>query len=1192
MAKNIKRHITHIKSNVVENNKPKLPQADDINFGEIAVNYADGYETISIKTVKPDNTPSITPFSSDEYYTKQKLGNDFTGVNSGRTVTDALSAMDTKKTDVSAFTAHTASTVHMDPTEKTNLDSLATNIGTISGITSQMVSNWNTASANTHTHDNKTILDNIAQSDVNHWNDAYGKEHTHSNKNVLDSVSDIKVSNWDTAYNNNHTHSNKAVLDNIGQPDMDHWNDAYDKEHTHSNKGILDDITAAYTTEEKNKLSGIADGAQVNVIETVKVNGTALTPSSKAVDVTVPTKTSELTNNSNFVSDASYVHTDNNYTTPEKNKLGGISAGAEVNQNAFSNIKVDDVTVSADSKTDTVTLIGGGIVSIEANNSNDSITISASNAVTSVAGKAGAVTLDKSDVGLNNVDNTADAVKKVASAATAAVAESVNWNNIGGKPSSFTPSAHNHASNEVTAMTGYVKASAEAAISASDTLNVAIGKLEKGLDGKQPTGNYAYKSDLSNFFDRAEYEMSGSSHVINFYHGNTLIDTIDADVFIKDGMVDNVVISGGNLVITFNTDSGKQPITIPLTDIFNPDNYYTKSDTSGKTEIQNALNVKTDTATTAALNNVVTAHTGNTDIHVTTGDKATWNTVTGKVNTSDIVTAITTQTSASTNPIATSVVANAHQTIAAAINDLNESVSSAESKIEGKQDTLVSGTNIKTINNTSILGSGNIDIQGGSTYSAGRGISISNNQISVSLPISAGTGVNSIIEGSETTANGESSHAEGDTTKAFGNYSHAEGYITIANGDYSHAEGDTTIANGDGSHAEGSGTTAGGNASHAEGSGTTASGLCSHAEGYETIASGVASHAEGYDTRANGDQSHAEGYVTRANGESSHAEGYDTRANGESSHAEGDTTKAFGNYSHAEGYDTTASGSSSHAEGETTIASGVDSHAEGYEARANGPYSHAEGYDTRANGPSSHAEGDSTIASGSSSHAEGHSTTANGEYSHAEGDGTTASGVASHAEGSGTTASGSCSHAEGNYTTASGSCSHAEGESTTASGIDSHAEGTNTIASGDFSHSEGLDTMASGESSHAEGDSTLASGSRSHAEGDGTRASGDCSHAEGKETAANGYASHAEGYVTTANNASEHACGQFNVSSSASTAFGNSGNTLFSVGNGTSLSARHNAFEIRQNGTLIISIENTTLTLDETKLNKLIQLLN
>lgn len=59
--------------------------------------------------------------------------------------------------------------------------------------------------------------------------------------------------------------------------------------------------TNDYTTTEKNKLSGIASGAQANVIETVKVNGTALTPSSKAVDVTVPTKTSDLTNDSDFI---------------------------------------------------------------------------------------------------------------------------------------------------------------------------------------------------------------------------------------------------------------------------------------------------------------------------------------------------------------------------------------------------------------------------------------------------------------------------------------------------------------------------------------------------------------------------------------------------------------------------------------------------------------------------------------------------------------------------------------------------------------------------------------------------------------------------------------------------------------------------------------------------------------------------
>ena len=51
-----------------------------------------------------------------------------------------------------------------------------------------------------------------------------------------------------------------------------------------SGKGLS---TEDYTTAEKTKLSGIATGAQVNVIETVKVNGTALTPdANKAVDVT------------------------------------------------------------------------------------------------------------------------------------------------------------------------------------------------------------------------------------------------------------------------------------------------------------------------------------------------------------------------------------------------------------------------------------------------------------------------------------------------------------------------------------------------------------------------------------------------------------------------------------------------------------------------------------------------------------------------------------------------------------------------------------------------------------------------------------------------------------------------------------------------------------------------------------------
>lgn len=66
-----------------------------------------------------------------------------------------------------------------------------------------------------------------------------------------------------------------------------------------SGKGLS---TNDYTNAEKSKLSDIASGAQVNVIESVKVNGTKVEPSSKAVDISVPTKVSQLTNDSGYQS--------------------------------------------------------------------------------------------------------------------------------------------------------------------------------------------------------------------------------------------------------------------------------------------------------------------------------------------------------------------------------------------------------------------------------------------------------------------------------------------------------------------------------------------------------------------------------------------------------------------------------------------------------------------------------------------------------------------------------------------------------------------------------------------------------------------------------------------------------------------------------------------------------------------------
>jgi hypothetical protein len=56
--------------------------------------------------------------------------------------------------------------------------------------------------------------------------------------------------------------------------------------------------------------------------------------------------------------------TDGLLTAADKEKLNGIDAGAEVNQNAFSNITVGSDTIAADAKTDTIEFIGGTNVTI------------------------------------------------------------------------------------------------------------------------------------------------------------------------------------------------------------------------------------------------------------------------------------------------------------------------------------------------------------------------------------------------------------------------------------------------------------------------------------------------------------------------------------------------------------------------------------------------------------------------------------------------------------------------------------------------------------------------------------------------------------------------------------------------------------------------------------------------------------
>lgn len=55
-----------------------------------------------------------------------------------------------------------------------------------------------------------------------------------------------------------------------------------------------------YTNEEKNKLNGIVSGAQVNVIESIKVNGVIQEVTEKSVNISVPTDNALLSNGAGY----------------------------------------------------------------------------------------------------------------------------------------------------------------------------------------------------------------------------------------------------------------------------------------------------------------------------------------------------------------------------------------------------------------------------------------------------------------------------------------------------------------------------------------------------------------------------------------------------------------------------------------------------------------------------------------------------------------------------------------------------------------------------------------------------------------------------------------------------------------------------------------------------------------------------
>ena len=211
-------------------------------------------------------------------------------------------------------------------------------------------------------------------------------------------------------------------------------------------------------------------------------------------------------------------------------------------------------------------------------------------------------------------------------------------------------------------------------INATLTAHTANTEIHVTLANKEAWNAKLDAADVEGFFGAVNYDKE--SKRINFYNtstGGTVLGYVDATDFIKDGMVSNVEIKevaekGVCLVITFNGDSGKQAIEIPISQIFNADNYYTKA--------------QTDSAIAAY-----------------TYDKATIDQKVAEGGTFD-------PTQYYDKTATDNLLANkADKATTYTKTEVDNAITAATST---KQDTLVSGTNIRTVGGHSVLGNGNI----------------------------------------------------------------------------------------------------------------------------------------------------------------------------------------------------------------------------------------------------------------------------------------------------------------------------------------------------------------------------------------------------------------------------------------------------------------------------------------------------
>lgn len=156
--------------------------------------------------------------------------------------------------------------------------------------------------------------------------------------------------------------------------------------HTDATTSASGFMSAASLT----KLNGIATAAEVNqnAFSNVVANGVTVAADLESDTLTLIggtgiTLTGDAANDAVTIAVTPNGHTHTDATTSASGfmspasltKLNGIASGAEVNQNAFSNILIGTTTIVADSETDTLTLTAGTNIALTPDATNDKVTI-------------------------------------------------------------------------------------------------------------------------------------------------------------------------------------------------------------------------------------------------------------------------------------------------------------------------------------------------------------------------------------------------------------------------------------------------------------------------------------------------------------------------------------------------------------------------------------------------------------------------------------------------------------------------------------------------------------------------------------------------------------------------------------------------------------------------------------------------